>query len=494
MQALMVAFNKSIATEFEAKLSRPMRLSHDLTPQQSAFVSAFVSQTSSLLAEAVAGSGKTFTLLYAAKQLPRTTWTCKTMHGLGYSAWANKLGRRLRLDSSKLFKLLKDQKTCNHEIFGDVLKLARVAKTIGIVPKSAPRGKPLVPDDELTWDSLADQYELDVSPKILKEARKLLNSSILLAQKGVIDFDDMLYMPVCFSGVFLRYPLVVVDEAQDLSAIQHEMLRRVLKRDGILVGAGDRNQAIYGFRGALAESIPEMISTFAMDLLPLTVSFRCPRAVVAEAQHDVPHIEPSPFAIEGEILRPESLSLSQIPPFVLCRNTAPIVSLAMDLISSGRGAQVAGREIGKALSRVVEKLSSKFSITLPTLRDKIRVHFAAEIARKPKREASFRDREATLSAIISRTENVSGGSATSATVLAVIDQLFAKDSPGAVKLSTIHRAKGLEFPDILFLDPHLIPSCYANQSWQLQQETNLRYVAVTRAQRTLTYFTSEDIT
>lgn len=54
-------------------------------------------------------------------------------------------------------------------------------------------------------------------------------------------------------------------------------------------------------------------------------------------------------------------------------------------------------------------------------------------------------------------------------------------------LSTIHKAKGLENDRVFFLCPELIPSRFATQPWQYEQERNLKYVAITRAKRELIY-------
>ena len=483
--ALMVAFNKSIATEFEAKLKRGVE-QHELIPEQEAFFNAFRAQDRSLFGEAVAGSGKTYLLLRSALSV-KANWTTKTLHGLGYSAWVSKIGKRLTVKQNKMFQLAKEL-NIDREMFGDTLRLAAHAKNYGILAPGI-RGKELTPDSPEVWDDLMDMYDLDADPKQVLE---LLEASVIQAQKGIVDFDDMLYMPVCYSGVFHKHDLVVVDEAQDLSSIQHEMLRKSLRRDGILIGCGDRHQAIYGFRGALAESIPQMISDFSMELFPLPVTFRCPKAVVTEAQADVPHIRAFDSNPEGEVLRPESLRLAEVPRTVLCRNTAPLVQLALRLIGDGRGATIAGREIGKTLAKMVEKVAPK-PVNLPTLQAKLNAFIEAEIARKPKREQTMRDRQAALDHIMSRAEALQGGHATSTTIVQIIKELYDKNAPGSVWLSTIHRSKGLEWPDVLMLDPHLLPSSYARQQWQLVQESNLRYVGVTRAQQRLTFGYSDQI-
>jgi DNA helicase-2/ATP-dependent DNA helicase PcrA len=57
--------------------------------------------------------------------------------------------------------------------------------------------------------------------------------------------------------------------------------------------------------------------------------------------------------------------------------------------------------------------------------------------------------------------------------------------------STIHKAKGLEAHEVYFLRPDLCPSPWARTREAQEQERNLRYVAVTRAQERLTFGVSE---
>ncbi|HEU4327629.1 MAG TPA: 3'-5' exonuclease, partial [Roseiflexaceae bacterium] len=61
----------------------------------------------------------------------------------------------------------------------------------------------------------------------------------------------------------------------------------------------------------------------------------------------------------------------------------------------------------------------------------------------------------------------------------------------AVTLSTIHRAKGLEADRVFLLHPERVPLRWENQqAWELEQEMNLRYVALTRAKQAL-FFVEE---
>jgi superfamily I DNA/RNA helicase len=55
----------------------------------------------------------------------------------------------------------------------------------------------------------------------------------------------------------------------------------------------------------------------------------------------------------------------------------------------------------------------------------------------------------------------------------------------------VHKAKGLEAQRVFILEPHLMPSKWARQEWQQEQEANIIYVAVTRALETLVYLPLE---
>jgi superfamily I DNA/RNA helicase len=128
--------------------------------------------------------------------------------------------------------------------------------------------------------------------------------------------------------------------------------------------------------------------------------------------------------------------------------------------------------------------TDQFLGRLKTWRDK-------EIERHPKRKSRILDKFLALRALASHHKDLSD-------VRAHLGKLYpnpnSKDyRPAQVQLSTIHRAKGLEWPKVLFLDPQLLPSKYAKQPHELLQEDNLAYVGITRAQEELVYCASSNI-
>ena len=70
-----------------------------------------------------------------------------------------------------------------------------------------------------------------------------------------------------------------------------------------------------------------------------------------------------------------------------------------------------------------------------------------------------------------------------------IDRMFTDEKiKNAITLSTVHKSKGLESNRVLILLGDKLPLTWQNQKeWQLEQEKNLRYVAITRARKELVF-------
>lgn len=109
---------------------------------------------------------------------------------------------------------------------------------------------------------------------------------------------------------------------------------------------------------------------------------------------------------------------------------------------------------------------------------------------KPERAESVRDRVDTIMICVDALAE--GSIKTVKTLKESINNLFS-NMRGGICLSTIHKAKGLEWDTVYFLDRDLIPSKYAIQEWQLTQEDNLMYVGITRAHESLYFVHSRDV-
>lgn len=265
-------------------------------------------------------------------------------------------------------------------------------------------------------------------------------------------------------------------------------------------------QAIYGFTGASADAIERIEEDFHTTSLPLTVSFRCPRAVVVHAHQWVQHIEAADTAIEGEValmayddLLDNALTARiELDSAILCRKNAPLVSLAFAMLRSHVPCHVEGRDIGGSIKTLARKWKV---MRLTDLVNRVEAYADREVQRLTARKQSARaeaiqDRCDTLIAIASGLIDQRGDACTVQDLCLFVDQLF-KDDYGhqiGVTLSSIHKSKGREWPTVYWLGRNAYqPSPFAQRAWQMEQEINLMYVACTRAQKKLVEVDAPDI-
>ncbi|HAS73365.1 MAG TPA: hypothetical protein DCS67_04405 [Clostridiales bacterium UBA8960] len=106
------------------------------------------------------------------------------------------------------------------------------------------------------------------------------------------DFDDMLLSaikilkksPALLSQIRNRYRFIQVDEAQDTSKLQFELIEMLLGADENLFLVADDDQSIYGFRGAYPSYLLNFPEKFARaKLFYLSDNFRSDANIVAAA-------------------------------------------------------------------------------------------------------------------------------------------------------------------------------------------------------------------
>jgi DNA helicase-2/ATP-dependent DNA helicase PcrA len=496
------------------------------TPQQEAIISA-APLRESLMVTAYAGCAKTTTLEMLAKALPtRPTlalafnkriqeelekrlpdgFTVKTLNGLGHLALARGLGgRRLVVDQNKLGSLVTEvskemgYNRLSTEEWADVRGLVGGARQVGLVPDPNPWGRTLQPDMWDSWEEIADDKMIELTPELLDLARAVLTKSIRMALQGIVDFDDQIYISTLIAGRYDKYYQVLIDEAQDLSALNHLQLRKSVAEDGRLIVVGDPKQAIYAFRGADSKSMPRIreLRSDWIDL-PLSLTFRCPRIVVERCKPHAPGFEAAPTNAEGMLLdlrQKEGWYWSEIPATgsiaIISRNNAPIISMALKLLAQLVPVNVLGRDIGKGLQALVKKIcGSDPDLDSATCLELIDQWASREIANaqakgKEEKVAGIVDRQESLTAVIE-----AGNAHTLGAILSLLNELF-NDRAAQVTLSTGHKAKGLEWHTVVHLDPWRIPSKFAKRANDegnpitMEQDLNLRYVIETRAQDTL---------
>jgi DNA helicase II / ATP-dependent DNA helicase PcrA len=79
------------------------------------------------------------------------------------------------------------------------------------------------------------------------------------------------------------------------------LLRMMVAEGGRCISVGDENQACYGFTGADADAMDLVAQDWNAVRMPLSINYRCSKAVVRHAQTMVPEIEARDQAPEGSI-------------------------------------------------------------------------------------------------------------------------------------------------------------------------------------------------
>lgn len=494
--------------------------------------------SSSIIINAVAGSGKTWTLIDSLDAIGETGSICLTAfnkkmavelesrvsrlppnirmncevgtaHSLAFRG-LKKAGFKPRVYGGKGIARLSDlldEKGISLDRMHPlrrgasiIAKLSGLAKNAGF-GLTACDGRESFPHsaDEDAWLNLIDHYSLEPDiedkeltiPQTVEWGMRLFEDSIETGQR-VIDFDDMIYFPLRLACKLPTYGNVLVDEAQDTNATRRELAIRSLRksegRSARLIAVGDPHQAIYGFTGADAFALRNIQSRVDATELPLSVCWRCDEKIIAVARQWVPHIRSHDTHGNGEV---SDIHFDQLwdtlrpGDAVLCRLNRPNVSVCIALIRRGVKARIEGRDLGERLLSHARK-ASKAPVPLDQLALLLEGYAAHQIdllqsANKPGQAALLEDEIDALQVLIERC--LEQGKSSIPELEALVTELFVDGGDGqAVLLSSIHKAKGLEWDRVFWLGKSdYQPFFLAQQEWELQQEDNLCYVAATRA-------------
>lgn len=412
---------------------------------------------------------------------------CRTIHSLGNGTLAQ-AGIKGRVTAYKYSKIAReylrskniyDQPTENN--LADLLDKARL--TLSSV-------------DATSLVGLLDRFEIDIDEEYLDACLKavpaLLSAGIEQARQNTIDFTDMIWLPSVLNLSPRKYDYVLCDEAQDLSPAQRELVLKSRKPRGAFIAVGDANQAIYSFAGASNQSIDEIIQATSAITLPLSICYRCPVSAVELASSIYPGIESAPGMVQGEI---RTIADKDIPflvregDLILCRTTAPLISMCFELLRQGKRATVRGRDLGKSLGATinqVEKFCNQKRILcdINTLRECADAYLQEALSplqgeEDDMKRAALQDKVDTLVCLLDAYNGVHTHKSMEG-FQEYINDFFKEDKDAQIILSTGHRAKGLEYPRVFVMRSNKLPHPMAKTQEAIIQEHNLMYVLYTR--------------
>jgi DNA helicase-2/ATP-dependent DNA helicase PcrA len=364
--------------------------------------------------------------------------------------------------------------------------------------------------------SLLQKYE------DLKDERKQIDfEDVLLACAGMIESE-----PAVALQVREQYRFFVVDEYQDVSPLQHQLLSLWLGTRTDLCVVGDASQTIYSFAGARSDyllgferehpgatvvrleqnyrSTPSVIDVANRLMRGRSGALTLRPAEIAGGARDVDPV-PEPTAFEDD--RAEARAVAQRIAVELAAGSRPehiavlyrvnVQSAALEqaLGDLGISYQIRGAKRFFDLPEVRQAVMSLRAASLAATDDPL-FKSVSDVLRSlgwsvqpPEARGAVRERWESLNAIMGLADEQPPGR----TLRAFTDELLARQAGqheptmSAVTLATLHAAKGLEWPSVYLvgLSEGLVPISYATTFEQVDEERRLLYVGITRARERL---------
>jgi DNA helicase-2/ATP-dependent DNA helicase PcrA len=343
-----------------------------------------------------------------------------------------------------------------------------------------------------------------------------------------LDWEDVLILtlgllkaePRALSHVQSQYRFFTVDEYQDISPLQHALLDQWLGSHAELCVVGDPNQTIYSFTGASSEFLRSFPDRFpGATVVDLITNYRSSKQIVAFANRLT-----SDSALGGDLEAAGGAGTA--PTIDSFDSTLAQAKEVAKAINEAIQAGVPRSDIAvlyrinsqsEELERALDDLGIAYQLrggerffARPEIRTAVQLiraealspsgkpldHAVSDIVRslgwqqqRPTQQGAVASKWEALNALLSMVDELPEGSGIKEFALELADRAHSQHEPTqeAVTLSTIHAAKGLEWPMVFIigLNEGYLPITYAKTDAAIQEEKRLLYVGITRAKAQL---------
>ena len=506
----------------------------DASEYQNAIYDKIEYDTCNIIVNAAAGAAKTTTMVNAlrlpifgdgkkkvlfiafnksiveaieAKVKDRENITIRTFHSLGYQMIRNCFpDKKIQINENKYLIYI----NTNYAKFINPQKLTNRSKKLIFkknIEKLVDYCRYYVAVTNADYKKIAEKYginPLDNEFEAVKEILKWGKENI-----DTIDYTDMIYLPAALNlrSRALRYDYIFIDEAQDTSIAEQMLVESTFKRNTRFVCVCDIHQQINVWCGATENAIENFrnLNKKRCEDLRLPISYRCPILVVRYAKQYSDNIEAAPNAEKGVIREKVSIYEPKNGDMVLSRTTAPIVDLYLKYLRVNKPCYIKGSEGEKEMlvglikstkATILDKKCNGKDGLFPRLYQQLfeiiksnmnTYKIDEEEAIRYSNVLQFYDTIETISVLCE-------GMPTVQDLIDKIESVFVENNQKGVELSTIHKAKGLE-ADNVFIIPSSLPDILGNKSlpWEKETERNLKYVACTRAKKSLNFLDNRDL-
>lgn len=504
------------------KEEKPIELSN----YQLAIIDFIKNGQGNLVVEAAAGAGKTFTLIKCIEEIPGDksilltafnsdiakvlkrkakdfyNVNVSTLHSLGRQMLQrNFTESSLELDEFKYKSYVNTNIKSLSSINTYELGKRDFARYMSNIEAYINFGRAYLCQTVKDLDFIEDRYDIET----IADEKEIALDALEYGKHNLeqIDYTDMIWLPnvLYCKPIGMQFDWIFLDEAQDLSVCQREILLKCRKINTRMCFFGDAEQSLYSFASSDPESFRRLKEIPNTTSLPLSISYRCAKNIVDFAKKIVPSIECNNDGRNGEVKYDVPLSEVKDGDMVLCRNNAPLMKVYVDFIKAGKKCFIRGKDIGLNLKNMVKRtginvlnkslqedgvfvrLYDVLFDNINELVDKYHITYSDAV------ESSI---VANKLDMIKALEILSDDINTADELIEKINNIFSDRKKGGISLSTVHKAKGLEAENVYIACRELMPSSRAKKDWEIRQEYNLMYVAYTRAKDILGFIDGKE--
>ena len=371
------------------------------------------------------------------------------------------------------------------------------------------------PPQALTVEQVADMQQ---AYEDLKDERKQLDfEDVLLACAGMIETE-----PAVAMQVHEQYRFFVVDEYQDVSPLQQQLLDLWIGNRNDVCVVGDASQTIYSFAGAKSDYLLDFSSRHAdATVVRLEHNYRSTPHIVDTANrlmrgrtgaltlqaHRSADTQPTPEitayphdhaearGIAQSVLQQIASGIKPENIAILYRINGQAAALETALGDVGVPYLLRGSkrffDLPEVRQAILTLRGASVSVTgeplFMSVSDVLRSLGWTQTA--PETAGAVRDKWESLNAIMGLVDQMPPGTTFRQFTDELLERQAGQHEPtvSAVTLATLHSAKGLEW-DVVYLpglSEGLVPISYAKTFEQIDEERRLLYVGITRARSRL---------
>ena len=363
-----------------------------------------------------------------------------------------------------------------------------------------------------------------------------------------IDFTDMLYLPFRYysklNDLIPNFEYIFIDEAQDLSKLDYCLVNLLKQNDSKLIFVGDQLQAINMFKGAVPELFNNLQANYYCEL---NYNYRSGKNIIEYvSQNTVCNNIKAGLNIEG-IINPDYLTnntehdnkldalISEIKSFsenkdssetylLLSEKNESLVNIYVGLLKANVK-DISLKGLNDLLNvfndlmkfensklniqpiqdtDTIDKVLNTIQIKLNFQKKNLKDRFNFESENEFKKDSDYLNYSTLLYMVkeLNTINEYKDKKALTLHLTKILNSYDKNNNLSKVNIMTVHKAKGLESDIVTIVNSTFEPKTFINKktgkeivppNWMIEQMSNLKYVAYTRAKKELNILRIEEL-